>query len=687
MDKQFASKKIALYGLGTETERFISEHGDELDIVCLLDGYRTDGQEFGYPIMPIDAAISAGVEHIIVIARPGSCKAITRRIREICVGNDVTLFDVRGNDLLAENKVKFDYKEIKEKGESELRKAIDEAEVVSFDLFDTLIMRKYLSYTDVFEVLEHWPIAQGIEIEDFARKRLHAEKELSKGGSPRLVGIYEKVLGESKQIKAVDLASLEWELDSKSFMVRKKMVEILQYAVDAGKDVYITSDCYYSKEQLSYILVELGIGGYKDILVSCEYDVYKNQGLYDVLKERVGERKILHIGDDEYADIEMAKAAGISSFKILNAKEYLEYLGGLGTEEYATNLSERVKLGMVISKLFENPFAFEEPECRLLVDGAEDVGYIFCGAMIADFVLWMRNKVRESGLSQVLLCARDGYLLKRLYEYLEEGDKYKYFLTSRTAAIRAGIRDKGDIEYVDSMKFFGTKEQEMLSRYGIELESSGNKDACGDKCDSRDRDEVILAKAREQKLNYQKYCEANGISLTDDSALFDFVAKGTTQYFLKNIFTGKLKGFYFLQLEPEFMANRGIDIVPFYTEAERDTSKIFDSYYIMETILTAPTSSVLEFNEDGKPVFADETRSQADIACVLDAQKGIESFFEDYMDLVGEGQGFGIHETSKGLDETLLGLISHVHIADQRFTSLVVEDPFFGRMTDIKDVL
>ena len=36
------------------------------------------------------------------------------------------------------------------------------------------------------------------------------------------------------------------------------------------------------------------------------------------------------------------------------------------------------------------------------------------------------------------------------------------------------------------------------------------------------------------------------------------------------------------------MADKGVDIESFYTEKERDTSAIFDNYYILETILTSP---------------------------------------------------------------------------------------------------
>ena len=50
------------------------------------------------------------------------------------------------------------------------------------------------------------------------------------------------------------------------------------------------------------------------------------------------------------------------------------------------------------------------------------------------------------------------------------------------------------------------------------------------------------------------------------------------KYHLQRLFSQHMKGFYFLQLEPEFMADKGLDIVPFYSDEEKNSSEIFDNY-------------------------------------------------------------------------------------------------------------
>ena len=42
---------------------------------------------------------------------------------------------------------------------------------------------------------------------------------------------------------------------------------------------------------------------------------------------------------------------------------------------------------------------------------------------------------------------------------------------------------------------------------------------------------------------------------------------------------------------------------------------------------------------------------------------------------------------SKRLDEIMLGLIHNLKIMDEEFLSLIAEDPFFNRMTEIKELI
>ncbi len=672
--EKYKDEKMALYGLGTETERFINEYGDSVAIVGLLDGFRTEGEIYGYPIIPIKDSLAKGVQLIIVVARPGSCKAIAKRIGAFCSDNNIALFDVRGRDLLAATNVSYDFSGIKGCSRKKLLEMIAKADVVSFDIFDTLITRTVLSYTDIFDLLDIHLREKGIIIPDFARLRIHAEKELSKNSAPGIEEIYRFVLKKAggNFISASELADMEWELDKSTVIERKDVCEIFRTAVSDGKEVVITTDSYYSKRQMEKLLEYLDLTGSEEVLVSCEHGTSKTQSLYMVLKEKYNGKKILHIGDDEAADIEKASVNRIDTCRIYSGNDLYDCLGGLGLDNEIKTLSDRMKVGMFISNVFNSPFWFEEDAQQLSVSNASQIGYLFCAPMITDFVLWMRQKAEEQDYTQILFCARDGYLPGKLYREISPDTKSVYFLSSRTAAIRAGMEDEKDIEYVDSMKYFGSPEEALKTRFGIAVEDIAKIE----------RRKEILLKSEIQRGNYKKYIQK--LDMCDNSiGMFDFVAKGTTQMYLQKLFPQHIKGFYFLQLEPEFMSDKGLDIEPFYSDEEKISSAIFDNYYILETMLTSPYSQMEEFDENGEPVFADETRSGTDIKVFEQAQAGIRKYFEEYISLVPQCARY----ENKMLDEKMLALVNMIQIKDEDFMALKVEDPFFGRMTDIKDVI
>ena len=660
-----SNSPVCLYGLGTETERFLIENSSHYNIVGLLDGFRTEGEMFGYPIITLQEAFEKNVSKIIVVARPGSCKVIAKRIGDFCRDNEISLVDVRNKDLLKSSKVSFGFSDLYGYTKQNLMEKIEIADVISFDLFDTLVTRTVYSYTDLFDLVDLRLKDEAISIPDFAQIRLRSEKELSKNTSPRVLQIYSELLKhvDTGSITPERLASLEWEIDLSTMVAREEMCTLLNEIRSKGKKVVLTTDSYYSYDQICQILKMTGIDNVDDALVSCEYGT---------LKKLYPQKKILHIGDDSYSDIDKATEHGIDSFKIYSGTDLFDDLGGLGIQWDENNLTDKVKIGLFISKLFNSPFQFENEDKKLSVRSSLDVGFLFCAPMISDFIYWMADESYEQNYDQILFCARDGYLLKMLFEKAAPEVKSYYFLSSRTAAIRSGIEDEQDIEYVDSMKYFGSEEDALKNRFGISLSDK----------ETSDRNSQILNRSNQLRQNYKYYIDKCGFE-DNKIGLFDFVAKGTSQLYLRKLFTQHLKGFYFLQLEPEFMADKGLDIEPFYTDKEKNQSSIYDNYYILETILTAPHPQVLEFDDNGEPVYATETRKRKDLETISLAQEGIIDYFTRLSDLMSLDR----YEVNKQLDEAILSLINKVKISDEGFMSLTVEDPFFGRMTDIKDLI
>lgn len=684
MNELLSEKKIIIYGLSTETERVLSEWNGKYNVVGLLDGFMTEGEQFGYRILDINEVVRMDNIAIIVVARPGSCKVITKRIGALCREHNVPLFDIRGNDLLEEKRVVYDFKAVSGYTKQELLQAIDESEAVSFDLFDTLLVRNVSSFDDLLSIIDIRLRDKNISITDFANIRIRAEKKLSIGRAPRLDKIYCEVLNSTNELNtdAKELSIIEYAVDIDTIEARREMVTLANEIIKMGKPVYITSDCYYSKTQLQEILKVIGVDKVTDIIVSCEYDTSKTGNLFEKLIAIAGTKNIIHIGDDIVADEESAKRHGIKAFRIYSAIELLELIGGLNLLYNDQSLSDRIRIGMFTANLFNSPFQFEDDSKHIKVNSSFDIGYLFAAPMVMDFTRWFEEKTIELGIENRWLCARDGFLLKRLYEVMYPDVRAEYFYTSRISAIRAGMDSFEDIEYVDSMKFTGEVEDNLRTRFGIDIACLSDDDIDEDESGLLKYVRPIIQNSIVKRENNKKYI--NSLNVKDgDISLFDFVAKGTSQLYIQKLVNNHIKGLYFMQLEPQFMKDMNLDIIPFYKEEEREKSVIFENYYILETLLTSPEASVDEFDDNGTPVFTIETRSKRDIDCVMKAQDGIVEYTKKYLQLCPTSA----ININKKLDEQFLMLLRHVAINDIDFLRITVEDPFFNRMTDITDVL
>lgn len=679
MYETYQSSIIALYGLGTETRQVIRQLGNDFEIAGLLDGYRTGGRLYEKDIISLEQALDMGVKLILVVARPGSCRAIARRIGKICQENQVALMDIRGNNLCEIKKVSYCFPDQKECGKSWLLKQAETYDVISVDLFDTLVMRQTMFPEDVPEIAQYRWQEKGVRIENLCGRRLESEKALSASSAPSLTQIYERAIADfaSLGVTPEELAQMEWSVDYDLLVPRREMCRVISELYRQGREVYIVSDTYYTKEQIEQILEKCGIDFVTDCILSCCHHTGKKQRLFEVLKEKTGGKTCVHIGDDPDADIAAAQRNHIASLRVYSGAQLMEQTGYLGLWDSMESLSDRIRGGMFTSVLFNSPFRPEEGGEKICVRRADETGYLFFAPVITDFVLWSDRQITEYGIQNVWFTARDGYLIRKLYDSWKP-DRYPvYFLTSRIAAIRAGVETEADIRSVGEMKYSGTLRQQLRERFGITAECE-----CNDTSQTlEDFTAQILEKAKSCRKNYKKYID--GLPVREGTVAFiDFVAKGTSQMYLSRLTSHPLKGFYFLRLEEEYMRKTGLDIVPFYENEEKADSVMFERYYMLETVLTSPEAMVTGFDEQGAPCYAKETRRKKDISCLLRVQRGIERYFHTYTKLCPRE----VMHINKKLDEAILSLPGAVTILDGDFLNLKVEDPFFNRTTDLTDL-
>ena len=233
-----------------------------------------------------------------------------------------------------------------------LKQLIDEYEAISFDIFDTLVMRTVYFNHDVFRLVGR---KYAEVIPNFFDYRVCAEKELSRTRYPYMEEIYTQIAKECgiDEALAMEIMQYEIEVERSVIVARKEMVDIFNYCKEAGKKVYIVSDMYMHQAGLEKIINDLGIVGYDKIFVSCEYDTSKPQRLFECYKKEITASSYLHIGDSYMCDIEPSAKLGIDSFRLCMSTEIWEGAGNKPAE----NLDERLVQAKYIAENVNSPFS------------------------------------------------------------------------------------------------------------------------------------------------------------------------------------------------------------------------------------------------------------------------------------------------------------------------------------------
>lgn len=194
-----------------------------------------------------------------------------------------------------------------------MKRIVDKYNVISFDIFDTLIKREVAEPTDVFRRIE-----EKTGIEGFAADRIAGEVQARKkslSGEVDLADIY-------KQMTTVSLNSMceAMDLECKTEIdichVNKTIFPLYQYCVER-KRVVIASDMYLPRDVIEKLLNRNGISGYEKIYISHELHRSKRRGdMYDSIKSTIGKEKIVHVGNSFKADYLRAVLKGVGAIKI-----------------------------------------------------------------------------------------------------------------------------------------------------------------------------------------------------------------------------------------------------------------------------------------------------------------------------------------------------------------------------------
>ena len=208
---------------------------------------------------------------------------------------------------------------------ADLAAALSAYDVISFDVFDTLIFRPFSRPTDLFFVLGNeleYPDFRNIRIicEHQARKKKNAAGQ---GSEVTIRDIYEELDAETGIFSDAPEVSYEkeLELEYKFCFANPYMLEVVRELKKLNKRLVITSDMYLLRPHLEHILRNAGYPEFDEYYISCECGRSKSTGdLYDIVKESekaaacAADLKFAHVGDNRISDLKNAEAHGFTAF-------------------------------------------------------------------------------------------------------------------------------------------------------------------------------------------------------------------------------------------------------------------------------------------------------------------------------------------------------------------------------------
>ncbi len=608
-------RPLVLYGLGRNTEAIL-QICPYPEIAGVM-GPDANGPVWrGKPVLSGKEAASLGAD-IVIVARDSVVPLIYRRIAGL-ESQNVRIFRIDGTRLVDSmrqwNGGSLPYWKLTKE---ELKRRIECASCVSFDIFDTMLGRRLLQPGDLYEALERQLLNRSRKWEGFQKVRWESENAL--GVNAGIEAIYRRIQQVLKldESTAMQLMELEWKLEQETVYLRQDMAEIFRYAEERSKHIVLISDMFWPAERLRRLLDAKGLQTAAPILVSCEEGCSKEDGgLYAAYLEHTGANPPgggLHIGDNRYADVEAAQRAGLSACQILSGFQMLEASAAQSLLDCTVAWEDNCAVGKWVSERCSSPFALHKGGGRISVETPYELGHDFLAPLVDFWLGWLHEKLRGSRVNKMLFPARDGYLIQKLYERLREGapglPPSVYFKASRRAVSVASLRTAEDVCEVAARGFHGSTRSFFHSRFGIDA---------GDETlwepENRSSQEMlkratpaILKHAGEERACYLDYLNQLGLPGDGVSGFFDFVAGGTVQRFYERLTGSKTAGFYFAtsNLPNRFYKPEEI-AAPFGNITSYGCSNpLAEHYIIMENVLTDPDTMLVRVGQDGKMIYAD----------------------------------------------------------------------------------
>ncbi|MDO4184680.1 MAG: rhamnan synthesis F family protein, partial [Rhodospirillales bacterium] len=380
-------------------------------------------------------------------------------------------------------------------GLGNIKDLVGRHKIISFDIFDTLLLRPYVKPTDLFLHLEEIKHSVG-----FAKARVSAEQEARKKHSDvediTIDEIYECIDVKYKNLMQ-DEMDLEYQVLYPNFVIKK----IFDYAKSQGKKIIAISDMYLPEQFLSSVLKAKGFEGIEKIYISSTYRKTKCTGrLFEfVIKDlNTSAADILHIGDNEISDKVNAELLGIDTYlcpKVIETLLVENKRAALFYENNPENLEVSIILGMLALNNMHKSYWY-------------DFGYKYAGPIILGYMKWLETQLLIDKITEVMFVARDGYTLQKVFDIITMSKfSTHYFYAPRSLNLFCNLNYKNNCALGEFQGLQGIKTILHYYKDKIQLDVPEISNTTDGINFIENNKELFERLAKKERVSYAKYFE------------------------------------------------------------------------------------------------------------------------------------------------------------------------------------
>lgn len=588
--------KVAICGTGKYATLLSMEY-DTGVIDCYVDEQKAGEHFLNKPVICASNLPSRNVSAVIIAASVPNEIIIYDRIKQFCEENGIEIYSVHYGPLI--NKVGGDFSGCSNFAALTERKY--QAVVVAWK--ELLYFRGLMGENDFFRLLE----SRVRTIKNFGLIRQEAGKK-AKDKQGGLDYVYKEIaytLGMTDK-EAAAIKAEEEKLLFDILINNSALVELLRRICAKGTSLVICNESIYSHKLILQLVSRSSICDISNINVIARDELTKRYAV-DV-PEKKGANN-LFIVNDCGMDSAMWRLQGNDVCIIKYGNDVLTSF-----VKKAYSLNTRCLLSLSFKKHVCD-YSFKN---ETIIGNIYDLVYLCVAPLVTAYTIWLAKNVSRAEYGAVLFAARDGFIIKKLYDYLRDNGMKAlppsvYLYTSRLACMKAGVWDEDDLKVLQ--RFTGKSVQALLAALFDNRTGNGDNAA-------------FLELSSVSRKNYYAYLDRIKIDCQHGKyAFMDLISKGTSQFFLQKLFANTLDGYY-LSYQP---SNLGVVQFESLFPSMKDEEVFSDDMRnFLETILTSTESSAIGFDSAGNAVFSEKLPTRDRLEYITAAQQAIYDYFRAY---------------------------------------------------------